>query len=297
MKYLILGGAGFIGINLTKRLIANGHTVTIVDSLATSREPEPVQNMKFIKGDVRTEPLDDLINDHDIVYHFASSVGVSYIDNNPQEALFNNVEMMNKLIPLFEKYQKKVIFASTSEVYGEGPFAELDNASIGPSTKLRWGYATSKLLTEFMMFACTFPFVIVRFFNVTGKGQLADYGMVLPNFVQRAINDQPLIVHGDGTQIRSFCHVEDSINALLLVENKDREIYNIGSDNQISIYDLALRVTSLVDSKSDIILTPYEEIFSNHHGEIYNRTPDLTKIRNIGFQPKHQLDDIIRSML
>ena len=234
MKYLILGGAGFIGTHLAKQLIEDGHSVTIIDSLATSTHPN---NSNFVWGDIRDMDIEPFIKQCDVVYHLAGSVGVSHIDKNPQQTLFNNVELMNTLLPLFEKHQKKVIFASTSEIYGEGPFSENDNASIGPSSTLRWGYAASKLLTEFMITASTFPYTIVRFFNVTGPGQSGNYGMVLPTFIERAQHNLPLPTYGDGKQIRSFCHIKDAIDALQLVEHTNREIYNIGNETPISIIE------------------------------------------------------------
>lgn len=295
MKYLILGGAGFIGTHLSKQLIEDGHSVTVVDSLETSSMP--VNNVKFIWGDIRNMDIGAFIKQCDVVYHLAGSVGVSHIDKNPQQTLFNNVELMNTLIPLFEKYQKKVIFASTSEIYGEGPFSENDNASIGPSSILRWGYAASKLLTEFMITASTFPYVIVRFFNVTGPGQSGNYGMVLPTFIERAQHNLPLPVYGDGNQVRSFCHIIDAITSLQIVEHTNREVYNIGNETPISVSELANRVITLTDSTSEIKLIPYEEKFSEHYGDIHWRVPDLTKIRDIGYSPTLGLDDIIRDML
>lgn len=295
MKYLLLGGAGFIGTHLSKRLLDEGHDVTVVDSLTTSTTPP--HNVSFIEGDIRTLDMDDLFTDHDVVHHLASSVGVSHIDNNPQQSLFNNVELMNRLIPLFEKHQKKVIFASSSEIYGEGPFSETDNASIGPSSVLRWGYAASKLLTEFMISASTFPSVIVRFFNVTGPGQSGEYGMVLPRFIEKAKQNLPLLVYGNGNQTRSFCHVDDAVDALRLIEDNNNEIYNIGTDFAITILDLAKLVINTTSSESEIILTPYEKVFSEHHGEILNRVPNIAKLRTLGYDPKYTINDIIRDMV
>lgn len=295
MNVLILGGAGFIGSHLTNRLLERGDNVVVVDSLETSYQP-PV-GAEFICGRVQDVDVEPLIAECDVVYHLASSVGVSHIDKNPQQALFNNVEMMNKLVPLFEKHQKKVVFSSSSEVYGEGPFSETDHAHIGPSTTLRWGYALSKLMMEFMITASSFPHLIVRFFNVTGPGQHGNCGMVLPRFIQQAKQNLPLTVYGDGKQIRSFCHIDDAIDALMILEGVNEGIYNIGNETPISMIELATRVVALSGSSSNIELVPYEKVFSKHHGDISRRVPDITKLRSLGYRPIRGLDDIIDDML
>ncbi len=290
MKYLLLGGAGFIGAHLAQRLIKDGHDVTIVDSLITSKAPSfPV---KFIKTDIRYAPLDELLLDADVVYYLAGSVGVANIVNNPTTTLHNNIELMSRLIPLFERYQKKVIFSSTSEVYGDGPFSEDSTLHIGPPTDLRWGYAAAKLATEFMISAGTFPYTIIRFFNVTGPGQLGDHGMVLPRFVNAAKAGKDLTVYGDGGQVRSFCHIEDAIDTMLKIENINGEIFNIGSDSVITIKRLAERVIELSGSSSKIQYIP------TPHSDIISRVPDLTKVKYMtGFVARHSIDDIIKDML
>jgi len=219
-------------------------------------------------------------------------------DKYPSETLFNNIELNNKLLPLFEKVKRHVVFSSTSEVYGEGPFSEESNANIGPSSKLRWGYATSKLMMEFMIRASNFPYTIVRFFNVVGPGQLADYGMVLPKFVQAAKSNEDLIVYGTGQQIRCFCHIDDALNSLIKVSSIQGELFNIGNDIPMTIDDLAKRVIEITNSKSKIIHVPYENAFSKNHGDIKVRIPDLTKIKKyINYSPSKNIDDIIRDML
>lgn len=296
MKYLLLGGAGFIGTHLAKRLIKDGHDVTIIDNLATSHKPDyPV---KFIEADIRFLDIDQYLQETDVVYFLAGSVGVAHIDQHPKETLDNNLGLMHKLIPLFEKYQKKVVFSSTSEVYGEGPFSEDNNLSIGPPSKLRWAYACAKLMTEFSITACTFPYTIVRFFNVVGPGQLGDYGMVLPRFVNAAKKNEPLTIYGDGLQVRSFCHVADAVEYLLILENINGEIFNLGTDYPVRIRDLALRVVALAGSQSEINYVPYATAFSKHHGDINRRLPDLTKLKYMtGYLPRYDLDTIIRDML
>lgn len=296
MKYLLLGGAGFIGTHLAKKLIALGHDVTIIDNLSTSIAPNFA--VKFIKTDIRYAPLDEHLLEADVVYFLAGSLGVDYIDKNPKETLDNNMGLLNKLIPLFQRYNKKVIFSSTSEVYGEGPFSEDNNLSIGPPTKLRWAYACVKLMTEFAITSNTFPYTIVRFFNVVGPGQLPDYGMVLPRFIKAAKEGQDLTVYGEGTQVRSFCHIDDAVDALLKLENINGEIFNLGSEEPITINTLAERVIELTGSSSKITHVPYQTVFTKNHGDIQNRIPDLTKLKYfIGYVPKHTLDDIIKDCI
>lgn len=295
MNILLLGGAGFIGTHLAKRLKSEGHIVTIIDSLSTSIAPD--YGVNFIKGDISEMDLDIQLMEADLVYYLAGSVGVEYIDKNPSSTLFNNINLMNKLIPAFERAQTKVIFSSTSEVYGEGPtFKESDALSIGSPDKLRWGYACAKLMTEFMIKASTFPSVIVRFFNVVGPGQSGDYGMVLPRFMTAAKSGKNLIVYGDGEQIRSFCHIKDAVNALLLLQDKEG-IYNIGNDQPATISDLAKTVIKLTNTTSVIQYTPYEIDFSKEHDDIYYRVPDITKLKGLGYEPKYELKDIIKDML
>lgn len=307
MNNLILGGAGFIGQHLTHKLLETRQArVIVIDNLKTSKinleEFAQYKNLfTFINADITQMSDSELLGymrKSNRIFHLAGSVGVDYIDKNPSDTLFNNIELSNKLVPLFKQVGKHVIFASTSEVYGEGPFHEEANASIGPSSKLRWGYATSKFMTEFMLRASGCPFTLVRFFNVVGPGQLGDYGMVLPRFVNAAKANEDLVVYGTGDQVRSFCHINDAIDALIKVSTINGELFNIGNEEPISIKELAERVVALSQSQSKIVLVPYEQAFSKNHGDISRRVPDLTKIKAItGYVPKYRLDDIIRDML
>lgn len=294
MNYLLLGGAGFIGTHLAKRLLEEGNQVTIIDSLATSVSPD--YGVNFIKDDVSQMDLIPFLREADVVYYLAGSVGVEYIDKNPSSTLFNNINLMTKLIPQFEEAQTKVIFSSTSEVYGEGPFNEDNALSIGSPNKLRWGYACAKLMTEFMIKASSFPSVIVRFFNVVGPGQSADYGMVLPRFVKAAKAGSNLIIYGDGKQVRSFCHIKDAIDALMLLQDAEG-IYNVGNDTPSSMNELAKAVLGEIATTSNMKYRPYERDFSKEHGDIYYRVPDITKLKELGYEPKYDLKDIIRDML
>jgi UDP-glucose 4-epimerase len=311
MNYLILGGAGFIGQHLTRALFNQKERhvgVTVIDNLKTSSRTITEQfteykNLyRFIEADLTT--IDDneflkIARKHDKIFMLAGSVGVENVDKDPSGTLFNNLALSNKLIPLFQRLRNRhVTFSSTSEIYGEGPFHEEANASIGTSSKLRWGYASAKLTTEFMIRASEFPFTIVRFFNVVGPGQLGDYGMVLPRMIKAAKHNEDIIVYGTGEQVRSFCHVYDAVDALIKLSNTSGELFNIGNDEPVSIKQLAERVIQLSGSRSNIKLVPYEHAFSKHHGDIYKRVPDLTKIMNaINYTPTYNLDSIIKDML
>jgi UDP-glucose 4-epimerase len=309
MNHLILGGAGFIGQHLAKTLFKRDLRqtgVTVIDNLKTSNHDneywKQYKNIyRFIEADV-TEMDDNelirLIQKHHRVYHFAGSVGVEYIDKDPSGTLSNNLALNNRLIPIFKAARRHVVFSSTSEIYGNGPFNEDDNASIGPSSKLRWGYAASKLMMEFQLRAENISHTTVRFFNVVGPGQLGDYGMVLPRMINAAKKNEDIVVYGDGKQIRSFCHVEDAVNGLLSIADCNGEIFNIGNDQPISIGGLAERVIELSGSSSKIVYVPYEQAFSKNYGDIIKRVPDLTKIKAVsGYQPRYSLDDIIKDML
>jgi len=289
MKYLLLGGAGFIGTHLSHRLIKDGHSVTVIDSLITSSIP--THDVEFIQKDVAVDDIEEYIEDADIIYFLAGSVGVLNVVNNPATTLRNNINLVTKLLPLFEKHNKKVVFSSTSEVYGNGPFVEDGDLSIGPPSDLRWGYAAAKLATEFMITSSNFPYVIVRFFNITGPGQLGDYGMVLPRFVKAALAGDDITVFGTGEQVRSFCHINDAVEMLLDLEQKDNIIVNVGNNQPITVRDLADVVINMLGSTSKVKLTPIG------HSDINTRIPDLTKLHSLtNIRPTHTLEDIIRDM-
>lgn len=286
--------------------MSEGHNVTIIDNFSTSS----FENIKsytdkliLINSDLKEindEFLLSIFKQQDIIYHLAGSVGVSLGDKNPKDTLFNNVGLANKLIPLFDKAKTHVVFSSTSEVYGNGPtFKEEDFTAIGPSSKTRWGYSCSKLLTEFMLRASDCPHTIVRFFNVVGPGQLGDYGMVLPRFVAAAKDGRDLRVYGDGNMVRSFCHVEDMLDTLLEIQNDSGELYNLGNNKEpVTMIELANRVIKVAGSTSKIKIVPYSEAFSQKFEDIFYRVPNLDKLnQRINYSPKYGLDDIIRDML
>jgi UDP-glucose 4-epimerase len=278
----------------------------VIDNFATANQ-ESLEQFKIHKNlyrliDADLTTMDDqeflkIARKHDRIFHLAGSVGVEHIDKNPANTMMNNLSLAQKLVPLFQQARRPVVFASTSEIYGNGPFAESDQANIA-TDKLRWGYATAKLMTEFMLRANTHPTTIVRFFNVVGPGQLGDYGMVLPRFVQAAKEGRDLVVHGDGQQVRSFCHVDDAVDALIKVAAIPGEIFNIGNDAPVTIEQLAKTVIELSSTASKIEYVPYEQAFSKQHGDIRMRVPNIAKLRAaINYQPKHSLEDIIQDML
>lgn len=311
MNILITGGMGFIGFNLLTQLRKN-HTITIIDNLSTSNKklidnlPNDVIYYNLDLSDKDNEKfIENIVSQNDVCYHLAGSVGVKYVTENPSSTLHNSFNINNIMFPIFEKYQTKVIYASTSEVYGETDTftgsKETDTLKIGCPETSRWGYACQKLMSEFLLKSYTFPNVIVRFFNVTGKGQLSDYGMVMPNFVERAKNNTTLYLYGSEEKlpIRSFCDIRDAVAMLELLldfEEHNNKIYNIGNDNNvIKIKDLAEMVVEELKSKSTIEFTNYEIAFNSNFGEIYNRIPNIDRIKKY-YTPKYTVRDIIRSL-
>ena len=295
-KILITGGAGFIGYNLYMHL-KDKHEVTLIDNFSTSTPKSGVIQINLAKP---SKQLEELIKNTDIIYHFAGSVGVKKIDSEYHGSLVNSININNRVFPLAEKYQKKLIFASTSEVYGECHDAkESDTLQISSPEFSRGSYACAKLMSEFILKSYTFPNVICRFFNIVGKGQLPDYGMVLPNFIENAKNGKDIIIHDDGSQVRSFCDIRDAVVMLeMLLDNiHNDEIYNIGnSDNEMNMLTLAKIVISMLDSSSNIVFKPSSEVFSKQFFEIKNRTVCTEKFDKY-FKAKINLSSIIRSMI
>lgn len=307
MNNLILGGAGFIGQHLTHKLLkSRQQRVTIIDNLSTGKinldEFSEYKNLfKFIHSDVQSLEDKELLKhmkDNNRIFHFAGSVGVEHIDKDPSGTLFNNNSLTNKLIPLFKESRRHVIFSSTSEVYGNGPFNEENFCSIGPSNKLRWGYAASKLMAEFLLNASGVPYTVLRFFNIVGPGQLPDYGMVLPKFIKAAKNNEDLIVYGTGEQVRCFFHIDDATDAIIKCVDFKNELFNVGNDQPTTINELARKVIEISGSNSKVVHVPYEEVFSKNYGDIQKRIPDITKLKEkTRFKPKKSLEDIIQDML
>lgn len=305
MNIVITGGAGFIGINLAKYYSEKGDRVVCIDNLSTStHRPWLERNEEFHIADLSNKDEVDMIDwvfdDADIVYHLASSVGVKYIDSDPKGTLLNSFYINNNLFPIFEKNSNRVVFASTSEVYGNKLLAcETDTLQIGSTDVMRWGYACGKLMSEFLLKAHTFPSSIARFFNVTGKYQTDEHGMVLPTFINNAINNKDIVVHGDGSQTRSFCDIRDAIKMLDVI-SKDEHIgqtYNIGnSNNYVSIQQLAEIVVRQTNSNSNIVYKPYSDCFSEQSKDINARSANTNKINKF-YKPEFSIEQIVQSML
>ena len=308
MKILITGGAGFNGSCLAKSLLEDGHEIFIIDNFNTSKQSnisDIINRINFLELNLDnndTCEAEKIISEMDVIYHFASSIGVKLIQEKPTISLHNSMNINNHLLPLFELYQKKVIFSSTSEVYGETKnrdgSRETDNLEIYPSQKPRGSYACSKLMTEFLIRSYTFPNTIVRFFNIVGPTQLPDYGHVLPRFIDKIINKEDLVVYGDGKQIRSFCDIRDAVEMLKLLINDvhNNEIYNIGNDKNIcTINELADACIDILKSKSNIKHITFEEALGKQFEEIFIRYPNTNKIKQY-YTCKYDLNDIIRNL-
>ena len=314
MRTLITGGAGFIGSHLSEALLAQGHQVSVIDNLSTGS----MENIAHLKGHpgfsytidtITNEPLlAELVDGCDAVFHLAAAVGVKKIVEEPVHTIETNVHGTEVVLKHANKKKKLVVIASTSEVYGKStavPFSEDADLVLGPTPKHRWAYACSKAIDEFLALAYwkekKLPIVIVRFFNTVGPRQSGQYGMVIPNFVRQALAGQPITVHGDGTQSRSFTYVGDVVDALVRLLAEPRaigQVFNIGNMEEIAILDLARRVRDLAGSQSEIVLVPYEQAYEAGFEDMPRRLPDLRKIRElIGYEPKVQLDEILRRVI
>ena len=314
MKALITGGAGFVGSHLAEALLARGDEVHVVDNLSTGS----IENIEPLKGhdhfhylidSILNEPvLAELVDRVDVVFHLAAAVGVRLIVESPVNTIETNVHGTEMVLKLANKKRKKVLITSTSEVYGKAnvvPFREDGDLVMGPTVKGRWSYACSKAIDEFLALAYhkekRLPVVIVRLFNTVGPRQTGRYGMVIPNFVKQALLGHPLTVFGDGGQSRCFTYISDVVGALLRLaeaEGAVGEVFNIGNMGEVSIADLAAKVKALTGSCSPIHYIPYDQAYEAGFEDMPRRVPDITKIREfVGYEPKVQLDDIIRSVV
>ncbi|HVR72612.1 MAG TPA: GDP-mannose 4,6-dehydratase [Vicinamibacteria bacterium] len=311
MKALITGGAGFVGSHLAEALLARGDTVYALDNLSTGA----IDNIEHLKADRRfhyvidsmmNEPVvAELIDRVDVVFHLAAAVGVRLIVESPVNTIETNVHGTEMVLKVANKKKKKVLLASTSEVYGKSdhvPFREDADLVLGPTSKGRWSYACSKAIDEFLALAYWkekhLPVVIFRLFNTVGPRQTGRYGMVIPNFVKQALLGHPLTVFGDGSQSRCFTYISDVVDALLkLAEHPDAvgEVFNIGNGaEEITILDLARRVKARTASRSEIALVPYDQAYEEGFEDMPRRLPDTTKLRRlIGYEPQVHLDEIL----
>jgi len=314
VRALITGGAGFIGSHLAEALLAAGHQVFVIDNLSTGsiQNIEPLKAhaaFKYVVGDITNEPLlAELVDDCDVVFHLAAAVGVKLIVEEPVRTIETNVHGTEVVLKHANKKKKLVILASTSEVYGKStdvPFHEDADLVLGPTPKHRWAYACSKAIDEFLALAYwkerKLPVVIVRFFNTVGPRQTGRYGMVIPNFVRQALAGQPITVHGDGSQTRSFCHVRDVVGALLRLMDEPRavgEVFNVGNSQEISIMALAERVRALTASGSPIVTIPYDQAYESGFEDMPRRVPDLSKIHGlVGYEARTDLDAILADVI
>jgi len=311
VKYLITGGAGFIGSHLAEKLIARGDQVVIFDNLSTgsaSNLSGIKEKIKFEEGNILDRAvIDKLVSESDYVVHLAAALGVFNIVDKPLESLKTNLQGSEIALEACNKYRKPVLVASTSEIYGKNdkvPLNEEDDRIIGHPLKSRWSYSEAKAVDEslayFYYLENKLPIRIVRFFNTVGPRQVGHYGMVVPRFVSAALKNEPLSVYGSGDQIRCFCHVSDAVRGLLLVMDSDKavgEVFNVGNNQQISIIELAKKVIEITGSKSTIEKIAYEKAYPQGFEDMQRRVPDISKIKQVlGWAPEINLDQIIKDI-
>jgi UDP-glucose 4-epimerase len=311
VKYLITGGAGFIGSHLVEKLITRGDQVMVFDNLSTglASNLSGIENkFRFEQGDILDKAaIDELVSESDYVVHLAAALGVLNIVNKPLESLKTNLQGSEIVLEACDKYRKPVLIASTSEIYGKNdkvPLSEEDDRIIGHPLKSRWSYSEAKAVDEslayFYYLENKLPIRIVRFFNTVGPRQVGHYGMVVPRFVSSALKNEPLSVYGSGDQIRCFCHVDDAVRALLLVMDSDKavgEVFNVGNNQQISIMELAKKVIEITGSTSSIEKIAYEKAYPEGFEDMQLRVPDISKIKRVlGWAPEINLDQIIKDI-
>ena len=310
MRVLITGGAGFIGSHLAEALLKRGDQVDVLDDLSTGR----IENIAHLRshpdfsytiGSVTDESaVADLMDQCDMTFHLAAAVGVRLVVSRPVHTIETNVHGTETVLRQAARQKKLVVVASTSEVYGKSavfPFREDADLVLGPPNKTRWGYASSKLIDEFLALAYwqeqQVPVIVVRFFNTVGPRQSDQYGMVIPNFVRQALGDEPLIVHGDGSQTRSFTWVGDVVAGLLALIAEPRsvgQVFNIGNGAEVSIRDLAMKIIAMTGSDSTLEFVSHHQIFGQNFEDMARRVPDISKIQNfVGYKPTVHLEEIL----
>ncbi len=314
MNVLITGGAGFIGSHLAEYLLERGENVIAIDNLSTGSMSNISHlsgnpNFKFIYDTVtNSEMMHVLVERADCIYHLAAAVGVKLIVDNPVHTIETNIHGTEIVLNIANKFKKKILLASTSEVYGKSenvPFREDDDTVMGSTKYSRWAYACSKAIDEFLGMAYYeqfgLPVVIARFFNTVGPRQTGQYGMVIPRFVERALKNEPLLVYGTGKQSRCFGYVKDVVRAIIelmsLPEAAGR-VYNIGTQEEITIEELARKIIDMTGSKSKIEYISYEQAYGKHFDDMMRRVPDVSRLREtIGFVPDTSLDEILQSVI
>jgi UDP-glucose 4-epimerase len=314
MRFLITGGAGFIGSHLSDLLIEHDHSVHVLDNLSTGAM-ENIRHLKHRPGFGYTidtaenhAVVAELIDEADIVVHLAAAVGVELVVDSPVRAIETNVHCTEVVLAHASKKKKPVLIASTSEVYGKSqdlPFREDGDMQMGATDMGRWAYACSKAIDEFLAMAYWrergLPTIVVRLFNTVGPRQTGRYGMVVPRFVSQALAGDSLTVYGDGLQRRCFCHVSDVVQALHRLATEERtygKVFNVGATEEIAILELAQRIIELTGSDSDVSLIPYSEAYGEGFEDMYRRVPDIAKVGQlIGWRPSRSLEHILRDVI
>ena len=308
MRVFITGGAGFIGSHLCDVLVARGDEVSILDNLSTGSRGNIAHlegKIKITQGDIRDQAqVETLVAESELVLHMAAALGVDNILENPIESISTNFYGSEVVLNAAQKYDKRILIASTSEIYGKNtkqPLSETDDRVIGAPQKLRWTYSDAKALEEATAYSLfltkKLKVTTVRFFNTVGPRQTGRYGMVLPRFVKSALRDEPIIIYGDGKQSRVFCHVSDAVKAILMIANSSEsigEVYNVGGVGEVSILDLAQKIKSVLNSESKITFLPYSDAYPPGFEDMRRRVPDISKItQQFNWKPENALDKII----
>jgi len=311
MRILVTGGAGFIGSHLADHYVAKGDQLTILDNFSTGSQ-ENISHLTGkitnIDGDIRNvELVEKLTNDTDLVLHMAAALGVNTILESPLESMSTNITGSEVVLNAAAKFNKRIIIASTSEIYGKNPkqpLNEADDRVVGAPQKIRWTYSDAKAIEEAMAFALhqekKLPVTTVRLFNTVGPRQSGRYGMVVPRFVLAALKNEALTIYGDGTQSRVFCHVDDAVQAIAKIAATDAtigEVFNVGGSGEVSIKELAERVIATTKSQSVITYTPYSDAYPAGFEDIQRRVPDISKVKQaIGWAPTKDLEAIIKDI-
>jgi UDP-glucose 4-epimerase len=308
VRVFITGGAGFIGSHLCDVLVARGDEVSILDNLSTGSRGNIAHlegKIKITQGDIRDQAqVETLVAESELVLHMAAALGVDNILENPIESISTNFYGSEVVLNAAQKYDKRILIASTSEIYGKNtkqPLSETDDRVIGTPQKLRWTYSDAKALEEATAYSLfltkKLKVTTVRFFNTVGPRQTGRYGMVLPRFVKSALQDEPIIIYGDGKQSRVFCHVNDAVKAILMIGNSSEsigEVYNVGGVGEVSILDLAQKIKSVLNSESKITYLPYGDAYPPGFEDMRRRVPDISKItQQFNWRPENALDKII----